>query len=83
MAAAAVPEGFLSPDRKKSIQYLSDEYDDLLFSKTKIMDEMRIVLTRLDGIEKMYRIMYGVFIYTDGMLLRVLSVSKVEVEVFY
>ena len=48
----AVPEGFLSPDRKKSIQYLSDEYDDLMSSKTKIMDEMRIVLTRLDAIEK-------------------------------
>ena len=48
----AVPEGFLSPDRKKSIQYLSDEYDDLMSSETKIMDEMGIVLTRLDAIEK-------------------------------
>ena len=48
----AVPEGFLSPDRKKSIQYLSDEYDDLMSSKTKIMDEMRIVLTRLHGCDR-------------------------------
>ena len=44
----AAPEGLLSPEKKKSVQYLSDKYDD---SKTKTMDELRLVFTRLEAIE--------------------------------
>ena len=36
----AAPEGLLSPE-KKSVQYLSDEYDALMSSKTKTMDKLR------------------------------------------
>lgn len=48
----AAPEGFLSPEKKKSVQYLSDEYDDLMAAKSQTMDELRLVSTRLEAIEK-------------------------------
>lgn len=48
----AAPEGLLSPEKRKSVQFLSDEYDDLMSSKTQIMDELRLVFSRLEVIEK-------------------------------
>ena len=48
----AAPEGFLSPEKMKSVQYLSDEYDDLMVAKSQTRDELRLVSTRLEAIEK-------------------------------
>lgn len=48
----AAPENFLSPEKRKLVQFPSDEDDDLMSSKTQTMDELKLVFTRLEAIEK-------------------------------
>lgn len=46
------PEGSLSSEKKKSIQYLSDEYEDLMSFRNKTKNDLKLAIERLELVEK-------------------------------
>ena len=46
------PEGSLSSEKKKSIEYLSDEYEDLMSFRNKTKNDLKLAIERLELVEK-------------------------------